>query len=157
MGQQSLRGLLVTVVLTGLVISLVTGCGIKSVPEKSWNLRSKITRLAVDLVGLPYRLGGEDITGFDCSGFVFYVYGAFGLRIPRTAKKQGKLKHAVRFRNAKAGDILVFKIRKGWHSAIYAGDNTFIHAPNQQSSVKSEKLNHYWKSRLKKVIQIIPD
>jgi cell wall-associated NlpC family hydrolase len=157
MNDQSSRGLIIAAGSILFFCLLVTGCKIKSEPEKIWNLREKITQLAIDLVGIPYQLGGDDITGFDCSGFVFYVYSAFGLDIPRTAKKQGKLKQAVKFKNAKAGDILVFKLRKGWHSGIYIGDDEFIHAPNSFSSVKKENLNNYWKSRLRRVIQIIPD
>ena len=157
MNSQKLRGGINPVPLLMIFCLLCTGCKFKSEPEKVWDLRSKITSLAGDLVGSPYRRGGDEITGFDCSGLVFYVYSAFGLDIPRTAKKQGKLKQSVHFKNVKAGDILVFKLRRSWHSGIYIGANIFIHALNQKTPVKRENMNHYWKSRLKKVIQIIPD
>ncbi|MCK4836572.1 MAG: C40 family peptidase [Candidatus Aminicenantes bacterium] len=147
-------------VLTGFILFfcfLFTDCQVKKEPDKIWNLRAKIRQLALDLVGVPYQFGGDDITGFDCSGFVSYVYSAFGLDIPRTAKKQGKLKQTIKFKNAESGDILVFKLEKGWHSGIYIGENIFIHAPSRFSNVKKENLNYYWKSRLKKIIQLIHD
>jgi len=68
-------------------------CNFNSEPEKVWGLRSKIVKLAESLKGIRYRYGGSEIYGFDCSGFVKYVYGSFGIDIPRTAKKQGKIKH----------------------------------------------------------------
>lgn len=157
MNKRKSGGTAAPVFLSVLFCFLLLGCHVESEPERIWNLRSKITRLAIDLVGLPYRLGGNEITGFDCSGLVYYVYSSFGVIVPRTAKKQGKLKQTVPFMRAKSGDILVFKLRKGWHSGIYIGEKRFVHAPNQRNPVKKETLNSYWKSKLRKVIRLIPD
>jgi hypothetical protein len=139
------------------VILLTSVCHIKKEPEKVWNVRDKIAVLAKSLIGLPYQYGGYELDGFDCSGLVYYVYDCYGIKLPRTAKKQAKLKEKVSLKRAKPGDILAFKLKRRWHTAIYIGDNSFIHAPNQRENVRKEAINAFWKKRLKKVIRIIKD
>jgi cell wall-associated NlpC family hydrolase len=109
------------------------------------------------LVGLQYRFGGEDIDGFDCSGLVSYVYDCYGYKIPRTAKRQSKLKKKIKLRRAKPGDIVIFKIKRNrWHTGLYIGDNEFIHAPNRKAKVRKERLNKYWRKRLKHAVSMLP-
>jgi cell wall-associated NlpC family hydrolase len=139
-------------VMAGLV-----SCRVNREPGSVWNLREKITRLSIDLIGIPYQYGGYDITGFDCSGFVYYVFSSFGIELPRTAKKQGKVKKKIPLKKARPADILVFKLKSGWHSGIYSGKHFFIHAPNQSDRVRREYLSQYWMARLKAVIRVIDD
>ncbi len=121
-------------------------------------MREKIVALAKSLSGLPYRFGGDDIDGFDCSGFVHYVYKCFGIEIPRTAKKQGKLPGKISFARAKPGDILVFKLkRRDWHSGIFLSKKRFIHAPNKKERLREEDLNSYWLEHLERVIGVIDE
>lgn len=144
-------------VLTLLVLVLLPFCHIKHEPDKVYNLRKKMVTLTKSLVGLPYTFGGEDIDGFDCSGLVQYVYDCFGIKLPRTAKKQAKLKEKIKYRNAKAGDILVFKFKRRFHTAIYIGNNIFVHAPNRNSTVRKQSLTKTWKKNLKYVVSIIDE
>ena len=148
-------GLNVIVLL--MVVLLIPLCRVKHEPEKVWNLRGKIVDLAKSLKGIPYKYGGSDLEGFDCSGFVYYVYDSFGIKLPRTAKKQAKLKKKVRLKRAKPADILVFKLKRQWHTAIYTGGKSFIHAPNSKGFIRKESLNAFWKPRLKSIIHIIDD
>lgn len=138
-----------------VMLVLLPTCHIKHEPDKVYNLRKKMVTLAKSLVGLPYTYGGEDIDGFDCSGLVQYVYDCFGIKLPRTAKKQAKLKEKIKFKKAKGGDILVFKFKRRYHTAIYVGDNAFIHAPNRNSVVRKQPLTKTWKKNLKYVVSII--
>jgi len=140
-----------------IIVLLTTVCHIKKEPDKVWDIRGKMVKLAESLIGLPYKYGGEELYGFDCSGFVFYVYDCFGYTLPRTAKKQAKLKERISLRRAKPGDILAFKLKNGWHTAIYLDKHTFIHAPNRRDIIKKEILDSPWKKRLKRVIRIIKD
>lgn len=117
--------------------------------------RRQVVALAMNLAGLPYVYGGSDIDGFDCSGLVYYVYDCFGIRLPRNAREQSKLPGAVRLKRAVAGDILVFRLKKDWHSAIYLGDSRFVHAPSARGWVRVETLNDYWLPRLKAVIAVL--
>lgn len=140
------------IIAAGLVFF---SCKVKKDPPEVYNLRGKITKLSLDLIGIPYQYGGDDITGFDCSGFVHYVYDAFGISLPRTAKKQGKLKNRIKLKESRKGDIFVFKLKRGWHSGIFVGAKYFVHAPNISGVVRKENLNSYWLSRLKYVIQVL--
>ncbi len=115
-----------------------------------------MVNLAKSLEGLPYKYGGKDLDGFDCSGLVFYVYDCFGVKVPRTARKQGALKKKrVSLRKAEPADILIFKLKSRWHSAIFVGGKTFIHAPNRNDVIRCEHLKGFWKKRLKYVIRLV--
>jgi hypothetical protein len=142
-----------------LALSLLLACcacGVRTLPPKPRVPRWQIVALAQSLVGLPYVYGGSDIDGFDCSGLVFYVYDCFGIRLPRSAREQGRLPGSVKLKHALPGDILVFKLRKIWHSAIYLGEDRFVHAPNSEGWVRYERLNEYWRSCLVTVIAVLP-
>jgi cell wall-associated NlpC family hydrolase len=132
-----------------------SACVVRTAPENSAGARRQIVRLAENLAGLPYVYGGSDVDGFDCSGLVFYVYDCFGIRLPRSAREQAQLEHAVKLKHAAPGDILVFKLKRIWHSAIYLGENRFIHAPNAEGWVRFESLNGYWLSHLQAVIAVL--
>jgi cell wall-associated NlpC family hydrolase len=137
-----------------IVISFLF-CAMRSEPQQNM-VRWQIVELAKNLVGIPYRFGGVDIEGFDCSGLVFYVYDCFGIKVPRNAREQGRMTGAIKLKHAVPGDILVFKLKKIWHSAIYLGNGRFIHAPNTGGWVRFENLNEFWLSRLHKVINVWP-
>lgn len=136
------------------LILLISYCAIKKEPEV-YDLRGKIVNLTEHLAGMPYKYGGDDLEGFDCSGLVYYVYDSFGITLPRTAKKQARLKPRVSLRKARPADILAFKLRGRYHTAIYVGDNSFIHAPNRRVPIRKELINAFWKKRLKAVIKLL--
>ncbi len=131
-------------------------CGVRTLPPHRAVQRRQIVGLAQNLAGLPYVYGGSDIDGFDCSGLVFYVYDCFGIRLPRSAREQGRLPGTVKLKHASPGDILVFKVKKVWHTAIYMGEKRFVHAPNSGGWVRCEELNEYWLSRLETVVAVLP-
>ena len=131
-------------------------CGVRTLPPGRSVMRRQIVGLAQSLAGLPYVYGGSDIDGFDCSGLVFYVYDCFGIRLPRSAREQGQLPGRVRLKHAAPGDILAFKWKKVWHTAIYLGDHRFVHAPNAAGWVRCEELSEYWLERLETVVAVLP-
>jgi len=144
-------------ILLLVILFTVSYCRVSTQPGKVWDLRGKVVGLAKSLTGLPYEYGGEEIYGFDCSGFVYYVYDSFGIKLPRTANKQAKLDERIKFKRARPADILVFKIKRQWHTAIYIGNDSFVHAPNKRSRIRVEKLNTFWKKRLKHAVRIIDE
>ena len=131
-------------------------CGVRTLPPRPKVMRRQVAVLARNLAGIPYVYGGGDIDGFDCSGLVHYVYDCFGIRLPRSAREQGRLPGAVKLKHAAAGDVLIFRMKGIWHSAIYLGDGVFVHAPNSAGWVRFEELNEYWLARLRKVVAILP-
>jgi cell wall-associated NlpC family hydrolase len=109
-----------------------------------------VVRRALELRGTPYRHGGADPRGFDCSGFVQYVYAQQGVALPRTV---GELMAASRpiAENAVApGDLLFFRIdsSKPSHVAIAINADAFVHAPRAHGVVRVEQLGApYWQQR----------
>lgn len=138
----------------GLLLAC-SACAVRTETAAHYVMRRQIVGLAQNLAGIPYVYGGSDIDGFDCSGLVFYVYDCFGIRLPRSAREQAKLPGSVTLRHAAPGDILVFKLKKIWHSAIYLGQDRFVHAPNAEGWVRFEELNEYWRSHLQTVVAVL--
>ncbi len=98
-----------------------------------------ILAYAKNFLGVPYVYGGSTPSGFDCSGFVKYVYAYFGISLPRTSYGQRNAGYAVSTSNLQLGDILVFD--GGGHVGIYAGNNTYIHAPRSGRTVSIDPIN----------------
>ena len=109
-----------------------------------------ISGTALSLTGVPYRNGGSDPSGFDCSGFVQYVFARHGLRVPREVRDQFKTGRPVNGYEVQPGDLLFFTtIRSGAsHVAIAIGGDQFVHAPSSRGNVRVESLtSSYWRSR----------
>jgi cell wall-associated NlpC family hydrolase len=105
---------------------------------------------ALDLRGAPYRDGGTDPRGFDCSGFTQYVYRQYGLTLPRAVRDQFKLGSAVPGGNVVPGDLLFFTTTEpgASHVGIAVGTDQFIHAPSSTGVVRVERLSSsYWSQR----------
>lgn len=108
---------------------------------------------ALGLVGTPYRSAGSDPSvGFDCSGFVVYVYrDVLGIPLPRTTGAQYDMHLRAPRRGAlKTGDLVFFDTggRGISHVGIYVGEGRFVHAPNQGGRVRLDHLDdRYWKER----------
>ncbi|SHJ39449.1 Cell wall-associated hydrolase, NlpC family [Malonomonas rubra DSM 5091] len=103
------------------------------------------------MLGTPYRYGGADPRGFDCSGLVSYAYRSVGIRVPRTSSEQFRQAEPVKAKNLKSGDLLFFRLSppKVSHVAIYDGDGRFIHAPSSGKRVSYASLeNPYWRQHL---------
>lgn len=98
--------------------------------------------------GTPYRLGGNNLYGVDCSAFVQAVYyDAYGLTLPRTTAFQSKVGKKVAYSEAKSGDLIFFKTgRKTRHVGIYLGADAFMHASTSKGVIISRLDNPYWAS-----------
>lgn len=103
----------------------------------------KIIRRAKTAIGTPYVLGGTDMSGFDCSGFVRWAYSSVGVKLPRTAREQSVVGTKIRDeKDMQVGDIVTFRHpRRGYHTGIYVGDGKFIHSPRRRSHVKINSLD----------------
>jgi cell wall-associated NlpC family hydrolase len=75
--------------------------------------------LGKKFLGLPYHYGGHSPSGFDCSGYVSYLYGQFGYTLPTSSTAMGAVGIEVPYKEARKGDILLFKGRNA--SANYVG------------------------------------
>jgi cell wall-associated NlpC family hydrolase len=118
----------------------------ESVIEKVELTREEsIVELSKSKLGIPYKRAGSTIDGFDCSGFVYYIFKEHNISIPRTSKMQSKSGETLSRDEIKIGDILSFDTTlKGHinHSGIYIGDGEFIHSSSGKAkSVTVSKLD----------------
>jgi peptidoglycan endopeptidase LytE len=115
--------------------------------SRSMNLsHSRLRDLSLSLVGIPYRLGGTSLHGFDCSGFTTYVMGQFGVKLPRISTDQFVVGTAVDRQDLQVGDLLFFdSLRRGKisHVGIYIGNNKMVHSATREVDVVD--LDWYYK------------
>jgi cell wall-associated NlpC family hydrolase len=152
--------------------ALATGCAAKgtvatprpfpgaSVPPRSGapaepaaatiTVQPAVIALALSLRGTPYLNGGSDPAGFDCSGFVQWVFAQQGLALPREVKQQYRAGRDVDTDNVKAGDLVFFEtVSPGAsHVGIALGGGEFVHAPSSRGVVRVERYTTgYWADR----------
>jgi NlpC/P60 family len=109
-----------------------------------------IAGTALGLRGVPYRNGGSDPSGFDCSGFVWYVFGQHGIRVARTVTEQFHEGAGVGADTIEPGDLLFFATQgsSASHVGMAIGGDEFVHAPSSRGEVRVERLSApYWASR----------
>ncbi|MEY3428806.1 MAG: Murein DD-endopeptidase MepH precursor [Pseudomonadota bacterium] len=113
---------------------------------------SELVIQAMGLLGVPYKRGGiSEEKGFDCSGFVRYMFEkSVGLVLPRRAEDQAKVTEEINRSELKPGDLVFFNTMKRTfsHVGIYVGDGKFIHAPRPGKSVRVDDMREaYWQKR----------
>lgn len=112
---------------------------------------TKVVRYAKSLIGTPYHYGGRSPkTGFDCSGFVDYVFlKARGINLPRRSQDISHVGVRIKGNQLRPGDLVFFS-SQGWpysHVGIYIGNAKFIHSPSTGRDVEISDMSlHYWQA-----------
>jgi cell wall-associated NlpC family hydrolase len=101
---------------------------------------AQIIDYASQFLGVPYVWGGTSPSGFDCSGLVQYVYGHFGIYLPRTAAEQQQVGLYVSRDQLQPGDLVFFG-DPAHHVGIYVGNGMMLHAPHTGDVVKISPLS----------------
>lgn len=117
-------------------------------PDDRSLVTTEVLSTALDLLGTPYRLGGTDPSGFDCSGFVQFVLARHAVSMPRTVIQQFGV--GAPSRDVEAGDLVFFRTagRRASHVGIAIDGESFVHAPSSRGVVRIERLDApYWASR----------
>ena len=117
-----------------------------------------VATFALNYVGYPYSWGGKSpATGFDCSGFVCYVYSQFGFTLSRVANDQASDGVHIDPADMQPGDVLCFYSGNGYvgHTGIYIGDGAFVHAANSATGVVTTKIEGYYATRGYEVRRIV--
>lgn len=107
--------------------------------SKTYKNKESIFKDIKKYLKIPYIWGGDNPkNGFDCSGFVQYIFKQIGINLPRTSYEQYDISEEVEFYNIKIGDLLFNKEKSD--VGIYIGDGEFIHASYIDNVVKIDKL-----------------
>jgi cell wall-associated NlpC family hydrolase len=102
----------------------------------------RAAHIALKYRGVPYRWGGTEPSGFDCSGFVQHVYAQVGLKLPRSAAQQYEQGTPVSRADLRPGDLVFFDRLR--HNGIYIGQGRFIHAGQTGKHVSVAPLDEGW-------------
>jgi cell wall-associated NlpC family hydrolase len=119
-----------------------------------------IVETALDLRGVPYRNGGTDTAGFDCSGFTQFVFARFNLPLPRETRDQYRHGQAVSKHEARPGDLVFFSTvaRGASHVGIVVDGDRFVHAPSSTGVVRVESMeSRYWRERFIGIRRVEPN
>lgn len=112
--------------------------------------RKQIVGTAKKYLGVKYRYGGTTPGGFDCSGYVMYVYRKNGIPMPRSLFKQYRSGRRISLNKARPGDLVFFNIngRRISHVGLYMGNRMFIHAPRTGKRISFADISKkYWQKR----------
>jgi len=149
--RHSWRGLLLRP-LGFLVLAFLAGCSSASkgppVSSGGDSTPPPVVREALHLLEMPYRFGEETPErGFDCSGLVHFVYGRYGVHLPRTAEDMAFFLAPLEESLRRPGDLVFFNTtgKPYSHVGIYLGENRFVHASSAQGKViVSDFMMPYW-------------
>ena len=111
---------------------------------------NEVIQTALTFIGTPYRNGGSDPSGFDCSGFVQYVFAQHGTPLPREVRTQYQHGQTIDLDDVKPGDLVFFETvsRGASHVGIALGNGRFVHAPSSRGVVRVEPYTaSYWARR----------
>jgi cell wall-associated NlpC family hydrolase len=105
----------------------------------------KVLQVASQYVGTPYIFGGSNPRGFDCSGYVMFVFAQFGVELRHSVTAQARVGIIISPEDARPGDVVIFNDHS--HNGIYAGNGQFYHAPQPGDRVKLAPIfdpRHYF-------------
>ena len=114
---------------------------LKNPPYPNFSL-AQVFSVAKQYIGVPYVYGGDTPAGFDCSGYVMFVYAQFGISLPHSATAIGNMGTRISIQDAVPGDVIAM----GSHVGFYAGNGNILDAPDVGRSISIRPLwtNDYW-------------
>ncbi|ELA08182.1 nlpC/p60 family protein [Moraxella macacae 0408225] len=161
----------VLTVLPCAILSLPTGAmandnvdnfleKINTLQNQTSSMADSLLSKAKTLIGTPYRLGGTTPSGFDCSGFMQYVFNNAGISLPRTSRDMATVGTKVGRDALQVGDMLFFAHsgKRISHVGMYVGEGKFIHSPSTGKTVEITNLDSkYWAGRFITARRVLND
>jgi cell wall-associated NlpC family hydrolase len=129
-----------------------TGSGTVTVQVPDNASASDVVSIAMEYLGCPYVWAGSSPSGFDCSGFVMYVYAKVGVSLPHSSRMQIGCGKSVSSGDLKAGDLVFFGNPTIHHVGLYIGDGKMIHAAGVGKGVRIDSV---WRSNYHGACRII--
>lgn len=145
---QSSRGLSADGLVGPSTYSALMGRTMPEVSRGSNYISRRVVSYSMNFLGVPYVFGGTSPSGFDCSGYVRYVYANAGVFLPRTADAQYDVGSPVSSDELVPGDLVFFSTYDYGpsHVGIYMGDGSFIHASSSRGVTIDSLYSGYWDS-----------
>ena len=146
-----------------IIISfLFSSCISQKKITKSKNIKSIIGE-ARTYIGTPYKWGGNDNNGIDCSGLLVRSFESIGMKIPRTTSQQIDLGKKVSLKKSREGDLVFFAFGKSKRKVTHVGlvskynsssDIDFIHASSSRGVVETQLIKDYYLKRIRKIKRV---
>ncbi len=130
--------------------------------SKSTRVNSVIGK-ARTYIGTPYKWGGNDKKGIDCSGLLVRSFESVGMKLPRTTSQQIDLGKKVSLKKSREGDLVFFAFGKSKRKVTHVGlvsnvennsDIKFIHASSSKGVVETQLIRDYYLKRIRKVKRV---
>ena len=138
---------------SGILLNSCTNSLITSAPRSKFKnqKQARLWHHAQTFLGTPYRLGGINRSGMDCSGLVVRVYrDVYGIKLPHNTLELIKKGSGVSLRSLEVGHLIFFRTERGTqpsHVGIYLGKGVFIHASRSEGVILSKLKKSYYKRR----------
>jgi cell wall-associated NlpC family hydrolase len=123
---------------------------------------NSLLKIAKSYIGVPYKYGGSNTTGFDCSGLVMVSFEELGLKLPRNSAQQSENGKEIKITDVRQGDLLFFNTSGNSISHVgiiesieKTGEIKFIHSSTSKGVIISSLDENYWRARFVKATRLL--
>jgi cell wall-associated NlpC family hydrolase len=138
--QHKIRNVIIIIVIAGFM----SGCAAFRGKPPASDVRDEIIKTALSMKGTVYKKNGKGPDGFDCSGFVYYVFKKSNISLSPSTGKLIRYGHNIALDKVRPGDLVFFKAKKIFHVGIMLNHEEFIHSSTRKG-VSIDRLDSpYW-------------
>lgn len=148
--------------VTGLLLVLGSGCSTQKRATRE-TPAERVVRTALTYEGVPYRFGGNDRSGLDCSGLIHLAIEQEGLEFPRVSYRMYDEGRKIGLDKVRPGDLLFFRTQRTRRKVNHVGlvvrvrrkEIFFIHSTSQRGVIVSSLREEYWKDAFKRAKRVL--